>query len=222
MHAFSSGPRHALEHEDPLVEVWFPVRFERIPSDHGYALYAAIARRLPQLHEADWWGLHTIAGQRDGSGWIHPLRGGSRMGVRLPARRIADLLPLSGTVLRLRGAAVAVGPPYVQAVVPGARLQARIVTIRNHMDATTFASAAREQLDRMGIEGTLAVGRRQVVHVAGKAVVGFAVEVSKLSPEASRRLVRVGLGGRRRLGCGLFVPARRPLRRDARPVVVSP
>jgi len=39
-------------------------------------------------------------------------------------------------------------------------------------------------------------------------VVGYAVVVRGLDPEGSLRLQERGLGGRRRFGCGLMVPAR--------------
>jgi CRISPR-associated protein Cas6 len=36
--------------------------------------------------------------------------------------------------------------------------------------------------------------------------VGFALTVQGLSPDSSLRLQTLGLGGRRHMGCGLFLP----------------
>jgi CRISPR-associated protein Cas6 len=44
------------------------------------------------------------------------------------------------------------------------------------------------------------------VTIHGKVVVGFAMRIADLGPEDSVRLQQGGIGGRRRFGCGLFVP----------------
>jgi CRISPR-associated protein Cas6 len=60
----------------------------------------------------------------------------------------------------------------------------------------------------LGCTGRPHVGRRRVINIAGKKVVGFALDVSELSPESSLKLQEQGLGGRRHMGCGLFLPTR--------------
>ncbi len=47
-------------------------------------------------------------------------------------------------------------------------------------------------------------GARRIKEVR---IVGFALLVEGLRPDESLRLQEVGLGGRRHLGCGVFVPA---------------
>ena len=42
-----------------------------------------------------------------------------------------------------------------------------------------------------------------------KEIVGFALRVEELTAEESIRLQEKGIGGRRRFGCGIFVPERR-------------
>ena len=37
---------------DPYIEVRFPVRGRALPLDHGWALYAAVSRLQPVVHEA--------------------------------------------------------------------------------------------------------------------------------------------------------------------------
>jgi CRISPR-associated protein Cas6 len=48
---------------------------------------------------------------------------------------------------------------------------------------------------------------RRTLGIHGKQIVGFAVRVDGLSSEDSLTLQARGLGGRRRFGCGAFVPA---------------
>jgi Cas6 Crispr len=48
----------------------------------------------------------------------------------------------------------------------------------------------------------------RVVRIKDKTVVGYGVRVAGLNVEESLRLQEHGLGGRRKLGCGVFVPVR--------------
>jgi CRISPR-associated protein Cas6 len=45
-----------------------------------------------------------------------------------------------------------------------------------------------------------------VVRVTNRRIVGFALRVTALNVDESLRLQAQGLGGRRRMGCGVFVP----------------
>jgi CRISPR-associated protein Cas6 len=47
---------------------------------------------------------------------------------------------------------------------------------------------------------------RRVLDVKGRKIVGYAMQVAGLTAEESIRLQEEGLGGRRRMGCGLFMP----------------
>jgi hypothetical protein len=53
-----------------MVDLWFPLVGRTLPSDHGYGLYGALCRMVPELHEATDWGLHTLRGQPLGPGVI--------------------------------------------------------------------------------------------------------------------------------------------------------
>lgn len=46
------------------------------------------------------------------------------------------------------------------------------------------------------------------MRIKDKMVVGFQVEVTQLTGEESITLQEQGIGGRRRMGCGIFVPLR--------------
>jgi CRISPR-associated protein Cas6 len=49
---------------------------------------------------------------------------------------------------------------------------------------------------------------RRTVRIREKEVVGYGLDVSRLTAEASILLQEHGLGGRRPFGCGVFVPGR--------------
>jgi hypothetical protein len=49
----------------PMVDLAFKLMGTRIPVDHGYALYAAINRLVPELHDAKDIGVHPLRGRFD-------------------------------------------------------------------------------------------------------------------------------------------------------------
>jgi len=48
--------------------------------------------------------------------------------------------------------------------------------------------------------------RRHVLRIKGQQVVGFSVQLTGLTAEESVTVQEHGLGGRRKMGCGFFVP----------------
>jgi CRISPR-associated protein Cas6 len=180
----------------------------RIPVDHGYAFFAAVNRLVPELHDAQDIGLHPIRGRFDGNGCLM-LSAASRLIVRVPDERIREFLKLAGKTLEVDGNRFRVGVPEVRALRPAAALLARLVTIKGFMEVEAFIEAAKRQLETMGVMGVLQLGERRTFRIKDKQVVGFEVLASELGAEGSIRLQEIGIGGRRRMGCGIFVPARR-------------
>jgi CRISPR-associated protein Cas6 len=201
------------------IDLLFPVVGSRLPTDHCYMLYGAMSRLLPCLHDGNVaFAMAPITGQYVGHGLLQldPMR--SRLRLRLSAADVPRVLPLAGkgiTVMRHR---IRLGVPQIQTLEPAPALYARTVAIKNSTEVGTFLQTARRQLDEIGVGGSLRVpehiGRngsvepqRRVLRIKGVRIVGFALLVEELTPEESLRLQELGLGGRRRVGCGVFVPA---------------
>lgn len=186
-----------------------------IPADHGYHLYAAVSRLLPSMHEPNGIGIHPIRGRLVGDRRMQICEF-SRLTIRIATERIADMLPLAGKQLNIAERRIRVGVPQVHALMPVAALRSRLVTIkvsadRNEThppDEVGFLSAARRQLDARGVssDAQLAVGKRRTLRIKDKEVVGYEMLVSDLSADESLELQSVGLGGRRHMGCGIFLP----------------
>lgn len=188
----------------PSIDVVFPVMGREVPLDHAYLLFSALSARLPELHDAPGIGVFALQGRPTGSERLDVQRGSLR--VRCPADAFGKLLPLAGKELLLGGAKVRVGVPTARPLVPSAHLHARIVTIKGFTEAEPFRDAVERQLTALGVVGAVEIGRRRVVMVARDRIVGFELDVGSLSEEHSVALQERGLGGRRHMGCGLFLP----------------
>ena len=207
---------------NPTLDILFRVIGTEVPSDHGYTLYGALSRIL-ETEEDQWMhgnphiGLHTIRGTPLGSGrrLIGP---NARLGLRLPSDLLPRSLKLAGKSLDLDGCKLRVGVSETRALIPAATLHCRITTTKNGDDSARFDAEIARQSAALGIQGRVfrvpkgsggSDGRdptRRIVRVKNKRIVGYSVLATELTAEESILLQERGLGGRRRMGCGVFVP----------------
>lgn len=212
-----------------IVDVSFRIIGESVPLDHGYALYGSLSRMFPAWHEAAWLAIHPLNGfvAKD----VLVLSRYSRLRLRLPLERLPEVIMLAGKRLRIEDGArrgeIQIGIPEVYPLLPSPTLHARCVTIKvsevegtgAEPDRLMFLASAEKQLAERSIKGAIWIddrrdesGRersRRVLHIKDRTIVGYAVTVRELSDEDSLKLQESGLGGRKRMGCGVFVPVER-------------
>jgi CRISPR-associated protein Cas6 len=194
--------------ERRVVELSFRLVGRCIPVDHGYALYAAISRHVPDIHDARDIGVQPIRGIYGGDGLLY-IALFSHLTLRLPDDQIRQYLNLAGKTLSVEGYPVRIGVPAARILLPVANLRSRLVTIKGFLEQGPFLEAAARQLQNIGVRGEVLLGERRTFRVKDKQVVGFELAITALTAEESLALQEKGLGGRRRMGCGVFVPFRR-------------
>ncbi len=191
----------------PHIDLAFRLNGSTVPVDHGYALYAALSRVVPEIHEAKALGVQPIRGMYNGNGKLQ-LMDFSRLILRLPDDRIRSYLKLAGKRLDVDEHPLSVGVPEVRMLLPAARLRARLVTIKGFLEEADFLEAVQRKLQSLDVTCEATLGQRRTFRVKDKQVVGFELFVTQLTAEESLTLQENGLGGRRRMGCGVFVPWR--------------
>lgn len=204
------------------LELVFPVNGTTLPTDHSYPLYAALSAIVPLFH-ADGSQLRFApisgVGQPDGTLRVGPH---SCLRVRVTDDDVRLALPLSGKRLDIAGSAVRLGVPTVRTLEAAPGLLARIVTFKNAETPDQFQLTARTKLAELGVVGEPSLPihldgaragepKRRVVRIKGAVIVGYSLLVSELSAADSLVLQERGLGGRARLGCGFFLPAKSEL-----------
>jgi CRISPR-associated protein Cas6 len=173
--------------------------------DHGYALFSAVSKELPQFHEAGDVGMGLIRGKYIGQGQLS-ISPSSSLSFRLPISQVAEYINLAGKSLDIDGQLLRVGVPSSHSLIPSPALYAHLVTSRNAQDQNRFAAEMARQLATMDCKGELTIGKRRTFKVHGKQVVGYSVLVSELTADESIALQENGLGGRPKMGCGFFLP----------------
>lgn len=201
-----------MHHATPYVDTAFPAHGDTIPLDHAYPLLGALSRILPALHGAPHWGVHPVLGERRGPG-VLALTRQSQIKLRVPAADVGQLLPLAQQTLELDGARIRLGVPRLLPLMPTPHLKARIVTIKGFADdADAFVLAVRRQIAQIPGLGQdperieVQLGPRRVLRARQHTVVGWALALTGLDADASLAVQVSGLGGRRHLGAGIFVP----------------
>lgn len=178
-----------------------------LPVDHGYALYAAVSRHLAWVHGDPDIGIAPVRGLYLGGGELL-LQPWSRLVIRAPTDKLPGLLPLAGRTLDVDGHRLRIGAPTVHALTPAATLYAHIVTTKHGDDAERFDVEIARQMAALGVTGRVTRQTRRTARIRDKQVVGYTLLVAELEAEASLTLQAFGLGGRRKMGCGVFAPTR--------------
>lgn len=218
----------SMTYVQTYIDLIFPVGGSNIPRDHGYALYGAIARAIEVVHGNADIGIFPIHGTPGGNEALL-LSDRSTLRFRVPAAKLPMLLPLAGKTLKLNGHLLRVGVPHVAALEPAPVLASSLVLIKlaeagrkeigGIVTPDAFLGAARRKLEEMNIRTEPKVqlirtgpragqARRRVLRVKDQTHVGYAMLVQGLTAEESIRIQEQGLGGRRLMGCGLFLAAR--------------
>ena len=199
------------------LDLVFPALGKTLPTDHAYALYAALSRVVPKFHDKDSpLRFAPITGRATPDGFLH-ITEHSCLRVRLPNDAVPVALPLAGKRLTIGDVFVRLGVPSVSLLVAAPTLIARLVTFKNADTPEQFLTTTRAKLSDLSVTGEprlplhldgerAGTPQRRVVRVKGVTIPGYALTVAELSAVDSVTLQESGLGGRTRLGCGFFMP----------------
>jgi CRISPR-associated protein Cas6 len=200
------------EKVEPVVELFFPVQGTSAPADHGYALFAALVHLQAEIRDRLDVSILTIPGFGDRQGKIL-LTPQSGFRIRVPISSIPLVYGFAGKQIRLGIHPIQIGIPSVNVLESNTKLRARIVTIKGFVDVPEFIRAVERQLDAWEITGqvTVPLNReghplRKTIKIQRHTIIGFTTEVDGLNETDSIKLQSIGIGGRRHMGAGYFLP----------------
>jgi CRISPR-associated protein Cas6 len=197
-----------------IVDAVFAIACPSLPVDHAYALSKAVEFALPWFADEPDAGLHTIHGAASGSGWMRPegadallqLSHRARLALRLPAHRFDDATALVGRTLDVAGWRLRVDKVALRPLSRITTLFARSVVLDGENE-TAFSAAAVAELDALGIRpARIVCGRTTPLATPARVYETRSLMLAGLTLEESLALQRHGLGAKRKLGCGVFIP----------------
>jgi CRISPR-associated protein Cas6 len=188
-----------------MIDMVFDLEGGTIPAAYPFALWEALARRVPQLAEDGSVGILPLRGTGNTEGLLLPKR--AKLVMRLPTALAGSAATrLAGQQLDIAGSAVRLGAAKTRPIHPFPTIHAQLVM--GASDEVLFVESIQAQLGEMKIKGNLICGKRHSISDNRQSFHGYSLVVHDLKPEASLHLQFVGLGENRQFGCGIFVPSK--------------
>lgn len=195
---------------DNKILLTFSAKGSFLPVDHGYLLFSALSSAVPALHQSENIGVKLLRGVYVPKKKLLDISPASRLSLLLPKQEVADCLALAGRTLHLGGHTLELDMARTAALRPTPTLYAHLVTTRNGDEEQRFDREIDRQLDALSISCAWKKGKRRTFKIHDKQVVGYALFVHGLNARDSLSLQENGLGGRRKMGCGMFEPYKQP------------
>ncbi len=200
---------------DDVVDVVFGIACRALPVDHLHGLSEALCSVLPWFAEERQAGLHPVHVADSGNGWMRPedpdallyLSARTPLVLRLPRERAEDARVLIGRTLEVCGQALRIERAALRPLVAIQTVFSRYIVAAEGQDEQAFMVQAAADLEKLGIEPKkMMCGRETPVRTAGGAIRTRSLMLAELAPVESVRVQQSGLGPRRHMGCGLFIP----------------
>ncbi len=206
------------QHEDieliqnPYIELAFSVMGQSLLIDHGYQLYSALSHLQALLHDWSDISIKTISGKLDRNKRNEiNLTDRSKLLIRLPSEKVPFVYSFSGKSLIIGKHKIRLGIPKMNFLQPKSKLRSHIVVIRGYEEPDTFLEAAKRQIEELNVRADIkliakkdGIPKRKTILVK-QTLVGFGIEANNLSEADSIVLQQKGLGGKQKMGCGVFV-----------------
>ena len=186
------------------VDIVFSIRGHSVPRDHSFMLWRELRLCLPWLEAEAHAGIHAIRGAPANDEMLLLTQRASLV-LRLPEARLADALSLSGQQLDLDGHLLHIGDARQRPLQAFPTLYSHLVCTGSD-DELDFLDDVAAQLERINVACKFMCGRQRALRAEQTVIGGYSLMLHGLGADQSMLLQQTGVGGHRKLGCGLFVP----------------
>lgn len=188
-----------------VAELVFPLAGDDLRTDYALPLWQALRARLPWLAGEETAGVLPIrGGTAAAKGLILGKR--AQLTLRLPETRLAAAAPLAGASLDL-GTELRLGQPSRRELRPTSAQYSPMVVLESGSE-TEFLAECEHRLAQLSIRASVVCGRSRTLRGEAGELKGFSLMLHGLAREHALRLQQLGMGGGRKLGCGIFVAHR--------------
>lgn len=200
-----------------VIDLSFKVACKQIKMDHAWALGNALSELLDWFQEEPQTAIHHIYIPQSGNGWLRSddfadevihLSRRTRLKIRIPHHRLADLQAISGKTIIFDDNKLTLGQTNIHLLSTLTTLVARHVHIPGTDDnEEAFLSAAQKEINAQGIQvRKMLCGKAHQLKTPHGVIKTRSLMVADISSEESIRLQENGIGLYYSYGCGLFIP----------------
>ena len=205
-----------LQVPDNVQDLMFKIECKTLPLDHGYTLSQQVLQHLPWLREEAQAAIHQIHVAESANGWMRPedpetevlcVSKRTRMTLRLPRSRLEDARELTGKTLDIQGHTLTVGEFTTRPLSKLTTIFARYMDTDGIEDESQFLQNMADLLRDKGIRIKKMMSGKLVEHQTDQGVIlTRKLMLSDLEVKESLMLQEQGLGDKKLLGMGIFMP----------------
>lgn len=185
-----------------MIDKVFEMKGGFVTENYVFDLWNEAVRILPWLDAEELAGILPLRGSVSDGGLLLSLR--SKLVLRLPVELAVKADALAGQELHVGNCVLHLGSAAERQLQPYTTLHSKLV--QSEENEEVFLNAVAAQLQEMGMNCKWICGKRQTITGAAQTLPGYSLVLHDLNQEDSLQIQRVGLGGSRKYGCGIFVP----------------
>jgi CRISPR-associated protein Cas6 len=195
------------EYTPRLIDLQFDLVGTTIPADNAQLLADALQGLLPWLGEDGGSGIQHMKGAETNTGDATlNINRRTKLFLRVPKTRIADVQQLVGQSLDLAGHALQIGSFKTREFSPFGNIYAHFVDTGSATEEQFVQDVMRELDGHFQLRCGFICGKRQTLQSASGPLHGYSLMLHDVPPHKSLQLQDEGLGRNRLLGCGIFIP----------------
>ncbi len=200
---------------DEVMDLSFKLIGSSIPVDHAYVLSQTLAEVMPWLAEEPEAGVHLIHVANSANGWQRPenpndllhLSRRARLTLRLPKHRLAEAEQLKGETLNMSLGKLTLGDTSRKKLSKLTTVFSRYIEADREQNEDEFLQSVVSRLGAMDIKvRKMLSGLSHRFETPQGPLFTRSLMLADLDVKESVRLQRLGLGGGRKIGFGLFIP----------------
>lgn len=190
-----------------MIDLQFDLVGTTIPAENAQMLADELLRLLPWLGEDAGTGIQHLKGAETNTGDASlNINRRTKMFIRVPKTRVADMQQLVGQSLNLGGHALQIGSFKTREFSPFANIYAHFVDTGSTTEEQFVQDVMRELDSRFQLRCGFICGKQQTLQSASGPLYGHSLMLHDVPPHKSLQLQDEGMGRNRLLGCGIFIP----------------
>jgi len=200
-----------------IIDISFNINCKQLPLDHAWELRQQLQQVLPWLKGNKLAGIHQLFVAESNNGWMRPEDGENqvlypsrrtRLYLRIPNEFIEETKALYGKVLTIADHALLLGKPKQKQLVNTSIIFSRHVTSDKNESEDAFLQRYAiefKQTTGMNIKKMMS-GKTNIIKTPKGDLHTRHLMIADLESDSSIKIQQSGLGGKRQLGCGIFLP----------------
>ncbi len=206
----------AYQIPDDVFDVAFKLTGSWLAVDHAQLLSHAVCAKL-KSSTCSQIGIHQVRVAESGNGWERPSNAGemlqlsrrTKLVLRVDRGVYEDVLRLCDSELEIGGQGLKVGDSKLRKLSPLTTLFAHGIACDEIQAETDFLADMASAIGQMDIRvKKMICGMAHSIQSDKGSIFTRSLMVANLTPQESVLLQQRGIGSRRLMGCGLFLPHR--------------